>query len=142
MLAKVSARLAERTEELAELITEEMGAALAITKAAQITSPIAILDYYANLAHDYAFEEIRDGLTVEEVLVTKEPVGVVGAIAPWNVPLFISLAKLGCPRCSPAAPSSTSRRPRPRSTPTGWRRSSPRPACPRACSPWCRRAAR
>jgi betaine-aldehyde dehydrogenase len=94
ILAKVSDRLTERADEIAELITEEMGAALGITKAAQISSPLAILDYYVGLADHFAFEEIRPGLTVDEVLVTKEPVGVVGAIAPWNVPLFMSISKL------------------------------------------------
>ena len=94
ILAKVSSRLAERSDELAELITAEMGAALGITKAAQVASPLSILDYYVDLVKRYAFEELRPGLTVEEVLVAKEPVGVVGAIAPWNVPLFMSISKL------------------------------------------------
>ncbi len=53
-----------------------------------------IFNYYADLASTYAFDEVRDGLLNPQVLVTKEPVGVVGAIAPWNVPLFIAAAKL------------------------------------------------
>jgi betaine-aldehyde dehydrogenase len=53
-----------------------------------------IFNYYADLATTYAFDEVRTGMLNPQVLVTKEPVGVVGAIAPWNVPLFIAAAKL------------------------------------------------
>jgi aldehyde dehydrogenase (NAD+) len=53
-----------------------------------------IFNYYADLATTYPFDEVRSGMLNPQVLVTKEPVGVVGAIAPWNVPLFIAAAKL------------------------------------------------
>ena len=94
VLARAAQKIEERSDEFAELITSEMGSALKIGKAAQVTSPLAILNYYAALGSTYSFDEIRPGMTVEEVLVTKEPVGVVGAIAPWNVPLFMSISKL------------------------------------------------
>ena len=52
-----------------------------------------ILDYYAGLSSTFAFDTVKDGL-MGPVLVTKEPVGVVAAITPWNVPLFLACAKL------------------------------------------------
>ena len=52
-----------------------------------------ILDYYAGLSSTFAFDTVQDGL-MGPVLVTKEPVGVVAAITPWNVPLFLACAKL------------------------------------------------
>ncbi len=60
----------------------------------QVLAPSMIFNYYADLANTFAFDEVRTGLLNPQVLVTKEPVGVVGAIAPWNVPLFIAAAKL------------------------------------------------
>ena len=80
--------------ELAELITNEMGAPLIFSQLAQVLAPAMIFNYYAGLAATFAFDEVRTGLLSPEVLVTKEPVGVVGAIAPWNVPLFLASAKL------------------------------------------------
>jgi len=52
-----------------------------------------VMDDYANLAREYAFEEERPGITGPG-LVRREPVGVVGAIVPWNVPLFVTALKL------------------------------------------------
>jgi betaine-aldehyde dehydrogenase len=51
------------------------------------------LDYYTGLARSFEFEEHRDG-AMGQVLVRHEPIGVVGAIIPWNVPLFVGMLKL------------------------------------------------
>ena len=94
ILAKVAAAINAQMGELAELITNEMGSPLIFSQLAQVLAPAMIFNYYAGLAATFAFDEVRTGLLSPEVLVTKEPVGVVGAIAPWNVPLFLASAKL------------------------------------------------
>ena len=72
-----------------------MGSPVSWAQLGQVLAPTMVFNYYAELAASFAFDEIRAGVLNPEVLVTKEPVGVVGAIAPWNVPLFIASAKLG-----------------------------------------------
>ena len=94
VLTKVSAALQAEMQPMAELITTEMGSPVSWGAMAQVFAPTMIFDYYVGLAASFAFDEVRQGLT-GEVLVAKEPVGVVGAISPWNVPLFIAAAKLG-----------------------------------------------
>jgi betaine-aldehyde dehydrogenase len=79
---------------MAAIITEEMGAPISFSTMGQVLAPTMIFNYYAELATTFAFDEVRAGMLNPQVLVTKEPVGVVGAIAPWNVPLFIAAAKL------------------------------------------------
>ena len=59
----------------------------------QVFAATMVLDYYTGLARDYAFEERRQGV-LGPTLVRREAVGVVGAIVPWNVPLFVTMLKL------------------------------------------------
>ena len=94
ILRKAAAQITAEMGDMAELITAEMGAPITFSNLGQVLAPTMIFNYYADLAGTFAFDEVRDGLLNPKVLVTKEPVGVVGAIAPWNVPLFIAAAKL------------------------------------------------
>ncbi|HUC05209.1 MAG TPA: aldehyde dehydrogenase [Acidimicrobiales bacterium] len=94
IVAKAAAQITAEMNDMAEIITREMGAPISFSTMGQVLAPTMIFNYYAELAQTYAFDEVRAGLLNPQVLVTKEPVGVVGAIAPWNVPLFIAAAKL------------------------------------------------
>ncbi len=94
ILAKVAAQITAEMGDMAEIITSEMGSPISFSTMGQVLAPTMIFNYYAELASTFAFDEVRAGLLNPQVLVTKEPVGVVGAIAPWNVPLFIAAAKL------------------------------------------------
>src|SRR3984957_4657126 len=94
VLSKVAAQITAEMGDMAEIITQEMGSPISFSGLGQVLAPTMIFSYYADLATTYAFDEVRAGMLNPQVLVTKEPVGVVGAIAPWNVPLFIAAAKL------------------------------------------------
>jgi aldehyde dehydrogenase (NAD+) len=93
VMAAISTGLKSRVDEVARLITEQNGSPISWSVGGQVWSSIAVLDYYTELARTYPFEEERArGNT--STLVCREPVGVVGAIVPWNVPLFVSMLKL------------------------------------------------
>jgi aldehyde dehydrogenase (NAD+) len=94
ILTKVGAQLMAETGDLATLIANEMGSPVSWAALGQVLAPMMVFNYYAELADTFAFDEVRTGVLNPQVLVSKEPVGVVGAIAPWNVPLFIAAAKL------------------------------------------------
>jgi len=94
ILTKLGERLSEELVEMAELITAEMGTPILFSQLGHVLAPVMIFNYYAGLADSFSFDEIRVGVMSPEVLITKQPVGVVGAIAPWNVPLFMVASKL------------------------------------------------
>ncbi|WP_406257045.1 aldehyde dehydrogenase family protein [Streptomyces nigra] len=77
-----------RRDEIAETVTAELGAPLKFSQAVHAAVPIAVAGSYAELAGTYAFEERVGNSTVYQ-----EPIGVVGAITPWNYPLHQIVAK-------------------------------------------------
>jgi betaine-aldehyde dehydrogenase len=93
VLTKAADAIRNDMQGIAELISNEMGSPVAWGTLAQVFAPTMIMDYYAGLGSTFAFDTVRDGL-LGPVMVTKEPVGVVAAITPWNVPLFLAAAKL------------------------------------------------
>ena len=93
-MARLLAALQERAAQLASTITAEMGAPISFSHMGQVMASHMVLDYFTRLARAYAFEDVRDGM-LGPALVRREPVGVVAAIVPWNVPQFTAMLKLG-----------------------------------------------
>ncbi|RAO39060.1 Malonate-semialdehyde dehydrogenase (acetylating) [Micromonospora saelicesensis] len=89
VLRRLGAGLAARTEEIAQAITAEMGSPIGMSRTAQVAFPAAVVESIAGLADDFAWTE-----EVGNSLIVREPIGVVGAITPWNFPLQQIVSKL------------------------------------------------
>jgi acyl-CoA reductase-like NAD-dependent aldehyde dehydrogenase len=91
-------RLAElyaaRRREMAETITAEMGSPISFSKFSQATLPMILLNAFADVAGSFEWEQQRPGHFGSDILVRKEPLGVVAAIVPWNMPQFLLIGKL------------------------------------------------
>jgi aldehyde dehydrogenase (NAD+) len=93
VLGRLTALYGERSGDLAELITAEMGSPIGFSQFGQVGQAHAVYAYYAELGRTLTAEEERAGM-MGPVTVRREPVGVVAAIVPWNVPQFIVALKL------------------------------------------------
>ncbi|MET8359298.1 aldehyde dehydrogenase family protein [Micromonospora sp. NPDC005171] len=89
VLRRLGAGLAARTEQIAQAITAEMGSPIGMSRTAQVAFPAAVVESIAGLADDFPWTE-----EVGNSLVVREPIGVVGAITPWNFPLQQIVSKL------------------------------------------------
>ncbi|HEY7175408.1 MAG TPA: aldehyde dehydrogenase family protein, partial [Micromonosporaceae bacterium] len=89
VLAAARAELAARSEAAAELIATELGAPLALAQRLHVGLPLTVLDSFAALAAEFAFTE-----KIGNSVVRAAPVGVVGAITPWNYPLHQVVTKV------------------------------------------------
>jgi aldehyde dehydrogenase (NAD+) len=92
----------EEKEELREELILEVGSPRAITFGPQLDAPLADgLRYPAKLIDDYAWETDLGDRVISltgantTIKVWREPVGVVGAIVPWNFPFEVTINKLG-----------------------------------------------
>ncbi|MFF4237494.1 aldehyde dehydrogenase [Actinomadura geliboluensis] len=93
IVGRLSAIYAERQQQMADLCTAQMGSPIMFSVFGQAAIPQMVLQYYVDLAATYTWEEERQGM-LGPVTVTQEPVGVVAAIVPWNVPQFTLMLKL------------------------------------------------
>src|SRR3569833_1962623 len=89
LLERVRGLLEERTEQFAQAITAEMGAAISFSRAGQCYFGIEHVRVAIDVLRDFEFES-----TVNGIHVRREPIGVVAAITPWNWPLYQITAKL------------------------------------------------
>jgi aldehyde dehydrogenase (NAD+) len=83
LLARVSEGLAARTDELAETISREVGMPLSLSKIVQVGLPTGVFAEMAKSVTEFQWET-----EVGNSLIVREPIGVVGAITPWNYPLY------------------------------------------------------
>jgi acyl-CoA reductase-like NAD-dependent aldehyde dehydrogenase len=88
-LSKLAAALKERSEKIATTISQEVGSPISMSTSIQTGLPIVVTTSYANLIKDARLEQ-----EIGNSLVVREPVGVVGAITPWNYPLHQIMAKV------------------------------------------------
>ncbi len=85
--------LAAHQGEMADLLADEMGCPIAQARTVQTTNPLVVIDTYLELAPDYPFRSVRSS-GAGRALLSREPVGVVAAVVPWNVPVGIAVQKI------------------------------------------------
>ncbi len=93
LLWRIAQLLEEHSEELARLETLDTGKPIQNSRAIDIPSAISCFEYFAGWADKITGETIP----VEGDFFTytlREPVGVVGAIIPWNFPLVLAAGKI------------------------------------------------
>jgi acyl-CoA reductase-like NAD-dependent aldehyde dehydrogenase len=90
-LAKI---YAAQQSAMAELITAEIGAPISFAQRAQVGLPAMMMNAFCDLAAGFGWRETRRGFYGSDLDLRREPVGVVAAIVPWNMPQFLIVTKL------------------------------------------------
>jgi aldehyde dehydrogenase (NAD+) len=90
LLARIIEIYRSRANDLAEAISIEMGAPLAFARDRHVPAGLGHLQRTAEVLKVYSFDE-----QINSAVVTREPIGVVGLITPWNWPLNQIACKVG-----------------------------------------------
>lgn len=93
-LRKGLARAEAARDELAQLLTLETSKALKTESELDVKAALDILDFYSGLGSELKGETLPFRSDVLAFTI-REPIGVVGAIIPWNVPLMLMALKIG-----------------------------------------------
>ncbi|WP_106403117.1 aldehyde dehydrogenase family protein [Actinocorallia populi] len=90
-------------EDIAQTVTAQMGAPITFARSGHTDLPWAMMRSLADVAEGYQWEESSRGLHGEDLILRHEPLGVVAAIIPWNMPMLVAVSRLvpallaGCP---------------------------------------------
>ncbi|MFI6652698.1 aldehyde dehydrogenase [Streptomyces sp. NPDC050529] len=93
VVTRIKDAFAVRYEEIARVISSENGTPYTSSVMVQALAAMMVWDAAITVARTFPYEERRDG-ALGPLLVRREPVGVVAAVVPWNVPQFTAAAKL------------------------------------------------
>src|SRR6202790_556200 len=89
LLRRITEAYKSKMEEMAAIISQEMGAPISLSRKAQAPAGLAHLMEIAKVLEHFKFEELKGS-----TLMLKEPVGVCGLITPWNWPMNQVVAKV------------------------------------------------
>jgi acyl-CoA reductase-like NAD-dependent aldehyde dehydrogenase len=93
MVRELAERLKARTGELAKAWTAQIGGLPGMAEGVVMNGNIT-LDAIAGLGESFEWTSKKKGQMVDTVIIAREPVGVVAAIAPWNAPYMIMISKV------------------------------------------------
>jgi aldehyde dehydrogenase (NAD+) len=86
-------------EQLRSIVVHEAGAPVTLTTYMHIDDPIEMMAYWADKATSYTYERRMTDIPFwgrqSGRILRREAAGVVGAITPWNVPVYLNIAKIG-----------------------------------------------
>lgn len=94
-LARAAQLSMERIDELAELLTLEMGKPSMQAKG-EVMIVASIFQYYADNAEKFLADEVLDAVGGGEAIVRTEPTGVILGVMPWNFPYY-QVARFAAP---------------------------------------------
>jgi acyl-CoA reductase-like NAD-dependent aldehyde dehydrogenase len=93
-LGRLAGIYKERRADMAALISAEIGAPISFAKMAQVRLPLTMISAFCGLAANYEWCQDRPGLYGKNIRIRKQPVGVVAAVVPWNMPQFLTVTKV------------------------------------------------
>ncbi|WP_326830008.1 aldehyde dehydrogenase family protein [Streptosporangium sp. NBC_01810] len=88
-IARIADGIKGTIDSFASTVTSEMGSPISYAKVMQAELPSQVVSSFAAVADGFTWEE-----ELGNALVVREPIGVVGAITPWNAPLYQTVAKV------------------------------------------------
>jgi len=99
MLTRIADMVEARAEDLARLIALETGNAIRTQARPEAKGAAEIFRYFGGLASELKGETLPLGETVLSY-TRREPIGVVGAIIPWNAPIILAAVKIAPALCA------------------------------------------
>jgi acyl-CoA reductase-like NAD-dependent aldehyde dehydrogenase len=92
-MERLADELERRADDVVQCVSAQNGMPVAVARQLEGAFPVVLLRYYARLARETELDEIRPGVFGGNILVRREPVGVIGAIVPWNFPQTLAAFK-------------------------------------------------
>lgn len=92
-LKRFAAALRVRGQDTATLVSRENGMPITLSRTVNGAFPSVLVNYYAKLIKGWTAEAVRPAL-IGHTIVRREPIGVVGAITPWNYPQALAVMKI------------------------------------------------